>query len=414
VEPRSQQRSGGRKTVFVNRFFHPDESATSRMLSDLAFRLARGGLPVVIITSRQLYDDPAADLPAHEVIEGVEVWRIRTTARGRRGLLGRALDYATFHLNAFLKLAGLLRRGDVVVAKTDPPLISILVAVIARWRGALMLNWLQDLFPEVAVALAPGVMPRGLRAMLTGLRDWSLRRAAMNVVIGDGMRGRLLARGIHATRVSVIPNWADAQVLVPMGAEQSSTRARLGLAGKFVIGYSGNFGRAHEFQTLLAAAKLLGGDSRFVFLMTGGGARTSQLRDEIHRAGLASFVFQGYQPADLLSDSLAAADLHLVSLLPSMEGLVLPSKVYGILAAGRPVVFIGDTEGDIAALVREHACGISVAVGEGPALATALRTLQAQPLQVQAMAANARRIAVAQYTSEHAVASWLRVLDQVR
>jgi colanic acid biosynthesis glycosyl transferase WcaI len=414
VGQRSQQRTSGRKTVFVNRFFHPDESATSRMLSDLAFRLAEAGLPVAIITSRQLYDDPAANLPAHEVIAGVEIWRIRTATRGRRSLLGRALDYATFHLNAFLQLARLLQPGDVVVAKTDPPLISILVAVIARWRGALMVNWLQDLFPEVAVALAPGVMPRWLRATLMGLRDWSLRRAVMNIVIGEGMRARLLARGIDATRVSVIPNWADAQTLVPMSVEQSSTRARLGLADKFVIGYSGNFGRAHEFQTLLAAAKLLGGDTRFVFLMTGGGARTGQLREEVSRAGLTSFVFQGYQPADLLSDSLAAADLHLVSLLPSMEGLVLPSKVYGILAAGRPVVFIGDTEGDVATLVREHACGISVAVGEGSALASVLRSLQAHPLQVQAMAANARCIAVARYTSEHAAASWLRILEQIR
>jgi colanic acid biosynthesis glycosyl transferase WcaI len=414
VGQRSQQRTSGRKTVFVNRFFHPDESATSRMLSDLAFRLAGAGLPVAIITSRQLYDDPAADLPAHEVIEGVQIWRIRTATRGRRSLLGRALDYATFHLNAFLKLARLLQPGDVVVAKTDPPLISILVAVIARWRGAAMVNWLQDLFPEVAVALAPGVMPRWLRAALMGLRDWSLRRAAMNIVIGDGMRARLLARGIDATQVSVIPNWADAQTLVPMSVQQSSTRARLGLADKFVIGYSGNFGRAHEFQTLLSAAKLLGGDTRFVFLMTGGGARTRQLRDEVGRAGLTSFVFQGYQPADLLSDSLAAADLHLVSLLPSMEGLVLPSKVYGILAAGRPVVFVGDTEGDVAALVRDHACGISVAVGEGSALATVLRSLQAHPHQVQAMAENARRIAVAQYTSEQATASWLRVLEQIK
>ena len=407
--------SGARpaKIVFVNRYFHPDESATSRMLSDLAFRLADRGIPVAIVTSRQLYEDARARLPAQETVQGVTVHRIATSTLGRARLPGRALDYASFHLAAALQLARILEPGDIVVAKTDPPLISVVTGLMASWRGAVLVNWLQDVFPEVAAALAPGMLPHWLQAVLVRMRDASLRRAVMNVVIGEGMRTRLLARGIGADRIRVIPNWADTQAIAPLAPGESQTRARLGLNGKFVLGYSGNFGRSHEFHTLLAAARHLQGDLDFAFLMTGGGARASQLREAVERASLTSFHFQRYQPAQLLSDSMAAADIHLVSLLPALEGLILPSKVYGILAAGRPVVFIGDIDGDVARLLREHDCGISVPVGDGARLAKQLRVLEADPERLRSMGANARRLAVTRCTSDIAAADWLDLLAQL-
>jgi len=146
-------RSSNRKLIFVNRFFFPDHSATSQMVSDLAFALAAAGFDVQVVTSRLRYDDPAAELPGREAIAGVQVHRVRTTRFGRHLLPGRALDYLTFYLSAAWRLFRLLRRGDVVVAKTDPPLISVPVGWVAGLRGARLVNWLQDLFPEVAAAL---------------------------------------------------------------------------------------------------------------------------------------------------------------------------------------------------------------------------------------------------------------------
>src|SRR5882724_4124885 len=147
------------KLVFVNRYFAPDESATSRMLSDLAFRLAGHGVSVSIVTSRQRYENSRASLPPYEELGNVHVHRVPTATQGRARLAGRALDYASFHAAAALKLLHLLSRGDVVVAKTDPPLISIAVSRVASWKGALLVNWLQDLFPEVASAVAPNLLP---------------------------------------------------------------------------------------------------------------------------------------------------------------------------------------------------------------------------------------------------------------
>jgi glycosyltransferase involved in cell wall biosynthesis len=401
------------KIVFVNRYFAPDESATSRMLSDLTFRLAEHGVPVSVVTSRQLYEDPTATLAPRESIRGVTVHRVPTATRGRARLVGRALDYASFHVAASWELARILRRGDVVVAKTDPPLISVSALRPAKLRGAVLVNWLQDLFPEVAVALAPDTMPRLLERGLLAARDDSLRRAAMNVVLSEGMRARLLARGIAPERVRVIPNWANPHEITPLAPESSLTRQRVGLARRFVVGYSGNLGRAHEFETLLGAARLLEGDTDIAFLITGGGAKAAALRQAVSDAGLESFVFQNYQPPEMLADSLAAADAHFVSLLPSMEGLIVPSKVYGIFAAGRPTVFIGDTGGDVAAMIRTHGCGIAVAVGDSSTLATELRALRNDPQRCASMGGRARDLVLSRFTSEHAVGDWLLLLNAI-
>jgi colanic acid biosynthesis glycosyl transferase WcaI len=399
--------------VFVNRYFSPDESATSRMLSDLAFRLAERGLSVSVVTSRQLYSDAKAALPKYESIRGVNVYRVATATHGRSRLTGRALDYASFHIAAGVELLRILSQGDLVVAKTDPPLISVAVARAAAWRGAILINWLQDLFPEVASALVPNTFPKWLERGLIAARDRSLRLAAMNVVLSERMRARLVARGIDSGHVQVIPNWANAADVVPLSVRDSRTRHRVGLDGCFVVGYSGNLGRAHEFETLLGAARLLRSDPDIAFLITGGGAKAARLQESVQSEGLVNVVFQDYQPPELLSDSLAAADVHFVSLLPALEGLIVPSKIYGILAAGRAALFIGDPEGDLATLIREHQCGITVRVGQSTQLAGQLRALRDDPERVHAMGVRARKLALSRYTSEHAVDQWLAMLDAV-
>ena len=401
------------KVVFVNRYFFPDESATSRMLSDLAFRLARRGVSVSVVTSRQLYGDAAAALPARETVQGVEVHRVATATRGRARLAGRAMDYASFHIAAGCKLLRVLSRGDVVVAKTDPPLISMVVARAAAWKGARLVNWLQDLFPEVASALTPGLIPKWLEGLLLAARDRSLHAAAINVVLSDGMRQRLLSRRIEDRRIRVVPNWADIAAVTPLKTRDSRTRGKLGLGERFVVGYSGNLGRAHEFETLIGAARLLRADPGFAFLITGGGAKAASLQGTVRAQKLDSVVFQDYQPPELLSDSLAAADVHFVSLLPALEGLIVPSKIYGILAAGRPTVFIGDAGGDLATLLQEHDCGITVQVGDSERLATRLRELRNDPARRESMGRNARRLALQRYTSEHAVNDWMEFLSGI-
>jgi colanic acid biosynthesis glycosyl transferase WcaI len=400
-----------KRVIFVNRFYAPDESATSQMLTDLAEALARSGIEVEVLCSRQLYGDAGADLPATEVLRGVSVRRLATTRFGRDSLIGRAVDYATFYVCAGASMLGRLRRGDVLVVKTDPPLLSLVGWLAARCRGARLVNWLQDLYPEVASRLALSPVPRPVEALLRVARDRSLATARVNVVLGTRMREYLIGRGIAAARISICENWADEDRLRPLAAARSELRRRLGLGDCFVAAYSGNLGRAHDSTTLLEAASELQGDAGIVFLMVGGGAGMRSLEMQARARGLTNFRFAPYQSREALSDSLAAGDVHLVSLRPELEGLVVPSKLYGILAAGRPVVFVGDPAGELAGLIATTGVGVSVTSGDAAGLCRALRALRDDEACRMRMGMRARTVFEERYTLAAAVARWREVLS---
>jgi len=401
------------KIVFINRFYAPDHSATSQMLTDLAAALAAGGADVQVVTSRLRYDDAGASLAPHEVIDGVEIHRVWTSRFGRGNLLGRALDYLSFYVAASAKLFGLARSGDVVVAKTDPPLVSVVAGWVARLRGARLVNWLQDLHPEVAATLgmAPALGPGG--SLLRWLRDASLRHAVANVVLGQLMRERVAAAGVDPKTIAVISNWADGALLHPVERGANPLRAEWGLGDKFVVGYSGNLGRAHEFRTVLDAADALRGQADIVFLFIGDGAQKSALATAARERGLSNVLFKPYQPRESLGRSLSAADVHLVTLRPELEGLVVPCKFYGVAAVGRPTILVGDPDGEIGSVVREAECGLCVGPGDAGGLATAITALRDDLPLRERMGSNARGLLEERYDKAIAVGRWRQLLQDV-
>jgi len=404
-----------RRLIFVNRFFFPDFSATSQLLSDLACHLAAGGREVHVVTSAQIYDSPRApraSLPAFETINGVQVHRVPTTRFGRVSLIGRSFDYLTFYRSARRHLIAMARPGDLIVAKTDPPLLSVPVMSAARRSGAGLINWLQDLYPEVAVTLDVPLLRGPVARHLARWRDRSLLAAEANIVVGDLMAQKLAALGVAAERTHVIANWCNDAELRPLPHQDNLLRRAWGLQDKFVFGYSGNLGRAHEFATVLAAAERQRDDPRFVFLMIGGGRRYEELRHAVESKGLAgAFRFLPYQPRDTLAQSLGVSDAHWVSLNPKLEGLIVPSKFYGIAAAGRPVVMIGDPDGELGRLVAAHRCGFVVKPGDADALAGALRRLANEPATVAQMGAAARHMLEARFSRAQALQRWCQLLD---
>jgi colanic acid biosynthesis glycosyl transferase WcaI len=399
------------RIVFVNRYYDPDQSASSQMLTDLARGLAAKGYDVHVVSSRQLYDEPGRRLAGEETLFGVRVHRVPTTRFGRSRLPGRAMDYASFYVACSFLLLKLVRRGDLLVSKTDPPLLSILSAPIARAKRAGLINWLQDVFPEIASQLGANPLPGWLDRILRRMRDASLRAATMNVSIGSRMREYLAVRGIPESKLCVIENWADGNALRPKPTSASALRARLGLVDRFIVCYSGNLGRAHEFHTLLGAAEALKGDPAFIFLVIGGGARMDALKHGVATRELGNFRFLPYQSRDMLEDSLAAADVHIVSLLPALEGLIVPSKLYGILAAGRAPIFIGDADGDVGRVIERAQCGRLVKVGDSAALVDVLRSLEAEPEVLLSMGARARRLLCGQYSLQRALDRWVELIE---
>lgn len=398
------------KVIFVNRYFYPDHSATSQLLSDLAFDLAQHAVDVHVITSRQVYDNPGFVLSSAERINDVSVRRVWTSSFGRQRLWGRAVDYLTFYASATWQLWRTVTKGDVVVAKTDPPLVSVIAAVVSRIRGAALINWVQDLFPEVASAL--GVKPvKAIDFLLRRLRNFSLHNAKFNVVLGERMAARIADQGVDPKSVRVIHNWSDGRVVKAIAHDQNDLRRRWGLEGKFVIGYSGNMGRAHEFRTIIESADLLRNESGTIFLFIGGGAFRTWLEREATTRGLSNVIFRPYQERSRLSQSLGVADVHLISLQPSLEGLIVPSKFYGIAAAGRAVLYIGDPEGEIPRIIRNEKCGQTVMVGDAETLANCLRRWSADSGLVSEMGRNARLVFERRFDKDRALAAWREVLQ---
>jgi colanic acid biosynthesis glycosyl transferase WcaI len=344
--------------------------------------LAGCGIDVRVVTSRQRYNDPLAYLPEADTIGGVAVDRISTTRFVRSALFGRGFDYLSFYSAACRSVLASAKPGDVLVAKTDPPLVSVMAMHAAKRRGLHLVNWLQDLNPEVAVALGVPLIEGPLGRGLLQLRDASLRAADANVVVGERMAEIIRKPGIAPERIRIIPNGCDDEEIQPVALFDNPLRREWGLGDRFVIGYSGSLGRGHEFETVLAAAERLRVDQRLCFLFIGGGRgggkKFAELAHCVCERGLDHlFRFLPYQERRVLKLSLGVADVHLISLRPELEGLIVPSKLYGIAAAGRPIIALAAWDGEIAGLVQRHDCGIVVEPGEGELLADTLRCLHA-------------------------------------
>jgi colanic acid biosynthesis glycosyl transferase WcaI len=401
------------RLIFVNRFFHPDHSATSQILSDLAFHLAEAGCDVQVLTSRQIYDDSSRELPPSESVRGVRVHRVWATRFGRARLSTRAIDYLTFYLSATAHLAMLADSGTVVIVETDPPLISVPSALVAWLKRSALINWTQDLFPEIAEGLhVQGVAP--FAPLLRRLRNLSLKLAKANVVLSEGMAARLRVEGIAQEKIEVIHNWSPVE-LEPPAARPSANplRAEWDLGQKFVVWYSGNFGRAHDFATALDAAAALSDLPEVHFLFIGAGAQRAWVEERAAALGLTSVSFRPYQPLDRLASSLSVPDVHLVSLKPELEGLLVPSKFYSVLAAGRPVLFVGDPKGEMAKRIEEAGCGRVFPTGAHVLLAATIRELARQPALVAEMGQRAHALWAARYQRKRALATWQALLAKL-
>ncbi|MEO1291842.1 MAG: glycosyltransferase family 4 protein [Pseudomonadota bacterium] len=401
------------RLIAINRFYWPDHSATSQILTDLAEALAEEGWEVEVLTSRLRYDDPDAKLAARETAQGVSIRRLWSTRFGRRSTLGRGIDYLSFYASAFLTVLGAARRGDVVLAKTDPPLISIPASWASRLKGARLVTWNQDLFPEVADALGVPLSRGPLGRVLRWLRNGSLRRAEVNVAIGERMREILEQQGVSAERIRVAHNWCDADI-APIPTADNPLRQDWGLNGRIVIGYSGNLGRAHAADKVAQLVEATGDVEGLTWLFVGGGAGLAKIRTLAERLPKGQVVFQPYQPRSKLAESLSVPDIHLVTLDPACEGLIVPSKFYGCIAAGRPVAMLGDANGEVARMVGCFDVGMVLPFDRPELWRDRIGAMLADPARLAVWQQNAAETARKQFHAQIAIRHWIDILTEAR
>lgn len=371
------------KILVLNQYYWPGVEATAQLLAQLCEALAED-YDVTVVTGH-LYGH---ELPAEETRNGVRIVRVRSTAYERSQIHLRAANYASYLGDTVLTA---LRGGrpDLVLCMTDPPIVGDVGLVVARRFGVPLLVISQDVFPEIAERLKRLEHPVVL-GVLRQLVALYLRRADRVVAIGETMKKRLEQKGTPPERVTVIPNWVDTTELEPQ-PRHNVWSAEQGVDDAFVVMHSGNVGHAQDLDTLVRAATFLRDLDRLRILVVGFGARYGELTDLAERLEVTDKIrFLGYQPRSRLSLSLSSADLHYVGLARGLSGYVVPSRLYGILAVGRPVLVSADADSETVRLVDEVGCGVVLPPGRPELVAGVIRDVVEGRLSLEGMGERGR------------------------
>jgi len=394
--------------AFFNRSYYPDTAATGQLLTELCETLANEhGYRVSVVAGLPLLPAATASLSPRGLVmrsvhNGVEIVRARGTRFPKRRFVARASNYVTYFLAA--AYAGLrLDRPDVVVALTDPPIIGLAAYAVARRFGAPFVMSYHDIFPEVA-RLLEDFQSATVERMLQTVNRFLVRHADRNVTLGDTMRRRLIdGKGAPPDRTVVIPNWTDCTAIVP-GPRRNPFAERHGLVDKFVVMHSGNIGLSQALDTLVDAADALRHLPDLEVVFVGDGVKKPALEQQARRLGLTNVRFLPYQPLATLTESFATADVFVVSLKRGLSGYIVPSKLYGILAAGRPYVSAVEEDSEVVQIAQAYDCGLVAEPGNPRSLADKILTLYNDRRRAKQMGVNARRAAGHFDRGEHVAA----------
>jgi hypothetical protein len=344
-------------------------------MASAAEALHERGAEVMVLTADRGYDDPSVRYASRETRGGVDVRRLPFSSLGKRSLPVRLAGMLSFLAQALVR-ARFMQRVDALVVSTSPPMAGVLIAMVGWLRRIPVAFWAMDLNPEQAVALGKA-RAGGLAARAFALSNQFLQANVARVVVLDRfMAAKLQARGPHRPPTLVIPPWPLEGDRIGAG-DGAAFRREHGLVGKFVVMHSGNHSIAHPLATVLAAAERLRGDARIRFVFVGGGVGKREVEEAV-RAGANNVIALPYQPLEVLGEVLAAANVHLVAMGDAMVGCVHPCKVYGALAAGRPILYLGPSESHVGEITSRGA-GWRIQHGDTAGAVATLLEIAARP-----------------------------------
>ncbi len=381
----------------VDRYFWPDESAVSLLLTDLAEDLQAAGHEVHVFTSRQLYNQPQAKLPEEQIWQGIRIHRLRTSCFGRHHFWLRLVDALTFHL-ALRSASKSIAKPDAWFVMTEPPLILNTVLKLHRKLGGRVIHHVDDLYPDLALAL--GSLPR--RGPIATFLERRAKEGLVNcdqvLALGECMAEVLKNKGVADDRLAITPPWADGSRLKPLDHGKNRFRQEIGIASdQLVVMYSGNMGLGHRFETILEAARSLSPNGKVQFVFIGDGAKKNQIEAFYQAHNLKNVMMLPYQPRERLRETLSAGDIHLISLDPRVQGFIVPSKLAGILAVGRPAVFVGDEKNSIAAAILREQCGYVIPDGDVGQLRKIIEGMLKNPEGRKRLGESARKLFEREY-----------------
>lgn len=399
-----------RSVWIISELYYPEETSTGYFLTRISEGVAEH-YPVKVLCGQPSYAERGVRAPAREVHHGVTIQRCPSTTLNKDVLLFRIANLVTISFSTFLEALRQVRRNDCLLAVTNPPLLPFLMMAACRLRGAEFLLLVHDVYPEVL--MATGVVdPRGVVAHLLG---WATRRlygtAVRIIVLGRDMEKLVSSRmRAYSDAVVIIPNWADLNEILVAPRSQNRLLRELNLTTKFVVQYSGNMGRTHGLECLLEAAIRLNRHDDIHFLFIGSGAKKPWLERAALSKRVRNVTILPPGPRRDLASSLNACDVAIISFVPGMAGVSVPSRMYNIMAAGKPIIAVADDNSELALVVREESIGWVVPPDQPDKVAEAVLEARAHPELLKQMGRRARLAAEKKYSFEKAIDSYVHLV----
>ncbi len=403
-----------RSITFVSQYFWPEEMATSELLSGVAFELSKQGIITSALAGQPAYWKGGDEIPWVLDKEGVEIRRVKSTRMDKNSTLGRVFNTLTFAFSIFINLV-LGKQPKVIVAVTNPPLLLWVARLVKLFRGTPYILVIHDVYPNVAIALNRMNEGSLISKLWRVLNRWSYRGSEKIVALGDCMADVLREELPQAERskVVVISNWADGEKIFPVPQENNSLLKEWELEDKFVVQYSGNIGLFHEIETIVRAAEILKDNSKIHFLFIGEGGQLSWLKERVSILGLSNISFQPFQAKERLPLSLTACDLALVTLKDEATGFCVPSKLYGVLASGKPVLGVVNGRSETARTIKAGDCGVITEPGDCDGLAKVIQELSRNPATCEQYGAASRKVFDSQYMLKRISSQYAELLQHV-
>jgi len=395
----------------VVRFFNTYEPVTD-IYRDLVPALSHAGLTSEIVISRVDYRTGRGALEEALATSDAHVTRIPAGLSRADSGPRKLLVMLSYTLGSLVQ--SLLGRGAAInFFLTQPPLFAAWGRVVRAVRGTPYCCLVMDLYPQVLAAHGTLGERSWLYRLSRRLMLGAFKSADRVFVIGRCMRDRLIAAGVNAERITLVTNWANEARIRPLPRAENTLAGQYGLGDEFVVLYSGNLGRSHDVRTLVEAATRLSSRTDIRFIFFADGPRLAALAAETNRRRLTNVVLESLQPAARLAESQSLGDVHFVTLRAAFTGLVVPSKAYSALAAGRPLIYEGCADGEIARMIAEHDIGGVIAPGDADAMVALIERLADDPAHAQAMGERARALAEGPYGCRASVGRYVDALRAI-
>ena len=400
------------KIIIISELYYPEQNATGHILTGIAEGLAEKD-SVNVLCAQPCYNQRGIEAPKWEEHNGVAIRRCWSTTCDPRKIWGRLMNFASTSLSIGWRALFSIKRDDKVLVVTNPPLLPFLIRLVCRLKGAKFVLLVHDVYPDVFVPLGLMQSSHPFYRMLSQANGKLYASADRVVVLGRDMARLVAGKSMGLAQVIVISNWGDTDEIIPMSKAENALLQKLNLTDKFVVHYSGNHGRTHDLLSIIEAAKLLEEERDVHFLFIGEGSGKAEVVARAGKLELENVTFCTFVDRAELNSSLNAADVSVLAFKKGMAGISVPSRLYNLMAAGKPILGVVDNNSEVADVICEAKLGVAVSPESPRDLAEQIISLKNEGELRVKMAENSRSEAVSKYSYDVTKQQYRKLFDSL-